>query len=271
MLMNLSASVSSVPCFEKVLDLCGTTPDSVTMYMAAEEGNVEVVKYLLKNACPFDNRTTGRACANGHVNVVQALLDSGIGFDMTSISNAAQNGHLAMVKYLLMRLSAAEDYKFNLEQLMENLASPYSTESFIFAHSKFGFGDRPIDVLVNCVTSSNAASLTYCLTHGLMSEAKSMIEEIYIRASCKNCAMVMLCLYKNELPVPEITDSVELSAARAGNIFMLIHCRLTKGPLNVTACIKHCRMAASVGDQLYESQLRCWICLYKFRSFFAGD
>jgi len=115
--------------------------DQDTMDAAAEQGNLEMVKYCVANECPIDEWACARAALNGHLEClkylheeVKALWDSG------TASRAALNGHLHILEYLVERkfdqyrewtcTFAAENGHFDcLKYLHETAKSPWESRA----------------------------------------------------------------------------------------------------------------------------------------------
>ena len=96
-------SHSDDPVSECKRKLCGYS----LMHVAAQEGNTEVVKFLIGHKWNI-MRTTGvnntalqLAAANGHLQTVQVLKEAGGALDGISLHHAAAGGHNHVVQYLL--------------------------------------------------------------------------------------------------------------------------------------------------------------------------
>ena len=59
------------------------------MHYATEYGNLEVIKWLKENGCPWDTRTCTFAALNGHLEVLKWLKENGCPWDTRTYSNAA--------------------------------------------------------------------------------------------------------------------------------------------------------------------------------------
>jgi hypothetical protein len=113
--------------------------DEKTIRTAAEQGNLEMVKYCVANKCPIDKyacayaasqghheclkylheevkapwdfRTANRAAANGHLHILEYLVEREFDqFDECACANAAMNGHLDCLKYLRETAKAPWNY-----------------------------------------------------------------------------------------------------------------------------------------------------------------
>jgi len=97
------ASHSQDPVGECTRKKCGYS----LLHTAAQEGNVDVVKFLIQHNVNI-SETTGAsntaiqlAAANGHLETVKALKKAGATLDGLSLHHAAAGGHRDVVEYLL--------------------------------------------------------------------------------------------------------------------------------------------------------------------------
>ena len=65
----------------------------------AENGNMEFLKFLHENGCPWDIRTCSWAAFNGHLECLKYAHENGCPWDRETCSWAAENGHLECLKY----------------------------------------------------------------------------------------------------------------------------------------------------------------------------
>ena len=78
--------------------------DYDTICVAAEHGNLEMVKYCVANECPIDNEACANAAENGHLEVLKYLREEGESpWDSVTASWAALSGHLHIHEYLVER------------------------------------------------------------------------------------------------------------------------------------------------------------------------
>ena len=77
---------------------------SHTIYAAAEQGNLEMVKYCVANKCPMYEDACAYAAGNGHLEVLKYLREEvKATWDSRTASWAAENGHLHILEYLVER------------------------------------------------------------------------------------------------------------------------------------------------------------------------
>jgi len=78
--------------------------DSGTIDAAAEQGNLEMVKYCVANECPIDEFACAYAALKGHLEVLKYLREEvKAPWNSYTANGAAQNGHLHILEYLVER------------------------------------------------------------------------------------------------------------------------------------------------------------------------
>ena len=71
-----------------------------TCTKAAEAGDLEELKKMYENGCPWDDWTPARAAQNGHLECLKYCFENGCPWDRWTPTFAAANGHLECLKYL---------------------------------------------------------------------------------------------------------------------------------------------------------------------------
>jgi hypothetical protein len=79
-------------CFKN----CSTTACSI----AAGNGDLNCLKYLHENNCPWSVITCSNAAERGHLDCLKYAHENGCPWNTTTFAWAAQNGHLDCLKYL---------------------------------------------------------------------------------------------------------------------------------------------------------------------------
>ena len=71
---------------------------------AAEQGNLEMVKYCVANECPIDEWACASAALDGHLECLKYLREEvKAPWDLGTAALAAENGHLHILEYLVER------------------------------------------------------------------------------------------------------------------------------------------------------------------------
>jgi hypothetical protein len=120
--------------------------DEKTIRAAAEQGNLEMIKYCVANKCPIDEWTCEYAALVGHLEVLKCLHeDAKAPWDEYTAIWAAAKGHLHILEYLVERkfdkygvcacAFAAEIGHFDcLKYLHETAKAPWDSASVQGAH-----------------------------------------------------------------------------------------------------------------------------------------
>ena len=78
--------------------------DEWTINAAAEQGNLEMVKYCVANECPIDEDACACAALEGQLECLKYLHEEAKApWDSWTATRAAQNGHLHILEYLVER------------------------------------------------------------------------------------------------------------------------------------------------------------------------
>ena len=120
--------------------------DQDTINTAAQQGNLEMVKYCVANECPIDEDACGLAAENGHLEILKYLREEvKAPWDFWTGTLAAQNGHLHILEYLVERefdeydeFSRESAAKFGhldcLKYLHETAKAPWTSRAVRWAH-----------------------------------------------------------------------------------------------------------------------------------------
>jgi len=122
--------------------------DDRTIHAAAEQGNLEMVKYCVANECPIDKWACACAASNGHLECLKYLREEAKApWDLRTASWAAENGHLHILEYLVERKydkfhdlacrgAAASGHLECLKYLHETAKAPWDSWAVYYAHEK---------------------------------------------------------------------------------------------------------------------------------------
>ena len=122
--------------------------DEGTIDAAAEQGNLEMVKYCVANQCPIDERACGWAASKGHLECLKYLREEvKATWDSRTASWAAAKGHLHVLEYLVERkydkynvfacyTAAKYGHLDCLKYLHETAKAPWSSHAVRKAHEK---------------------------------------------------------------------------------------------------------------------------------------
>jgi len=120
--------------------------DEWTIDAAAEQGNLEMVKYCLANECPMDESACAFAARGGYLECLKYLHEEvKAPWDSTTAAWAAENGHLHILEYLVERknnkyntlacANAAENGHLDcLKFLHETAKAPWKERAVKYAH-----------------------------------------------------------------------------------------------------------------------------------------
>ena len=123
--------------------------DVVTICVAAEQGNLGMVKYCVANECPIDAEACLYAASEGHLEVLKYLHEEvKAPWDFRTAAWAAQNGHLHILEYLVERkynnfsqydvracyLAAGHGQLDCLKYLRETAKAPWDDDAVRFAY-----------------------------------------------------------------------------------------------------------------------------------------
>ena len=119
-----------------------------TINVAAEQGNLEMVKYCVANECPIDEGACLNASSGGHLECLKYLREEAKApWDRKTATEAAFNGHLHILEYLVERkfdkyntyacvYAAMNGHLDCLKYLHETAKAPWDSEAVRAAHAK---------------------------------------------------------------------------------------------------------------------------------------
>jgi len=120
--------------------------DEWTINAAAEQGNLEMLKYCIANECPIDEMACEYAASEGHLEVLKYLREEAKApWDSRTATFAAKYGHLHILEYLVERkfdqhseaacvLAAKNGYLDCLKYLHETAKAPWNYWAVQDAH-----------------------------------------------------------------------------------------------------------------------------------------
>ena len=120
--------------------------DEKTISSAAEQGNLEMVKYCVANECPIDVYACTCAARNGHLEVLKCLHEEAKApWNWRTAAWAAQNGHLHILEYLVERKydqfdedactgAAMSGHLDCLKYLHETAKAPWNEDAVLYAN-----------------------------------------------------------------------------------------------------------------------------------------
>ena len=122
--------------------------DELTIYMAASQGNLEMLKYCVANKCPLGYGACEFAARNGHLEMLKYLREEAKApWDSDTAAWAALNGHLHILEYLVERkydeydkdacmLAAKSGHLDCLKYLRETAKAPWNCNAVYSAHKR---------------------------------------------------------------------------------------------------------------------------------------
>jgi len=73
--------------------------DEWTCHAAAEGGHLELLEYLRANACPWDEKTSAAAGSRREIEIIEWVHDNGCPWSEFTCANAAMRGNLEVLKF----------------------------------------------------------------------------------------------------------------------------------------------------------------------------
>ena len=120
--------------------------DEGTINRAAEQGNLEMIKYCVAKKCPIKRLACAEAAVNGHLECLKYLREEvKAPWDDLTASWAALKGHLHILEYLVERkydkysvsaceLAARNGHFDCLKYLRETAKAPWDMDAVRYAH-----------------------------------------------------------------------------------------------------------------------------------------
>ena len=120
--------------------------DYVPINVAAQKGNLEMVKYCVANECPINTGACARAAENGHLECLKYLREEAKApWDRHTANWAALTGHLHILEYLVERkydkydayacyYAAVHGHLDCLQYLHETAKAPWDSRAVREAH-----------------------------------------------------------------------------------------------------------------------------------------
>jgi hypothetical protein len=117
-----------------------------TIETAAEQGNLEMIKYCVANQCPMDEEACARAALDGHLECLKYLHEEvKAPWGWRAAPMAAENGHLHILEYLVERkydkfnsascwVAADKGHLDCLKYLHETAKAPWDSFAVLRAH-----------------------------------------------------------------------------------------------------------------------------------------
>ncbi|KAL6075896.1 Ankyrin repeat domain containing protein [Balamuthia mandrillaris] len=87
------------PLFHKFKKYYGSPWHLTMCYMAAEAGQLEVLKWAREQGCPWDAITCNKAAEGGHLEVLKWAREQGCPWNASTCTAAAEEGHLEVLKW----------------------------------------------------------------------------------------------------------------------------------------------------------------------------
>ena len=150
------------------------------LHIASQEGNVDVVKFLIEHQVNVmkttgcDNSAVHLAATNGHLEVVKTLKEAGGVLDGVSLHHAAAGGHRSVVDYLLNE-GIRDDCINDSAPMKGNTAKTNWKDSRVHMHDSYHLQMRE--------TALHAA-----VTMGHLSVIESLLRQPESAINCLNAA-----------------------------------------------------------------------------------
>jgi len=90
----------NIECVRLALDNGFSLLESEVCAIAARNGNLEMLKFLRGNGCPFSEETCADAAEGGHLELLRWARENGCPWDEKTCTGAARGGHLFLLKWV---------------------------------------------------------------------------------------------------------------------------------------------------------------------------
>lgn len=121
-LCKLAAQLGNLTIFKWIVKQCRLNPD--ICHQVSLFRNYSLLKWIMKEGCPFDERVFSNVCRHGDLDMVQWLYENYCIFSQNSLNEAVLSGNLSLLQWLL-------DKGFQLESCAYNNACNGHPDSVI--------------------------------------------------------------------------------------------------------------------------------------------
>jgi hypothetical protein len=153
------------------------TPE-LLLEIAAEKGNLEIIKILLDAGCKLSNRLCTFAAKNAEDNIecIKFLHEKGCEWDCRTAVSAAQKGNFKILEYVISNGCDISDKICEYAAIGGNV----KCLELAFAHSK----NRSAKITYYAAINDNLEAFVYAVEHGTQVSEETLKEVIENR--CKN-------------------------------------------------------------------------------------
>ena len=170
---------------------------SNAVQIAAENGHLELVKYLLTKKAYINSKAIRDAAKNGHLELVKFLKESNAPINSDAIMWAAINGHLNIVKFL-KESNAPIDSSTTIHAFKNNIVifkylvdSGAPTEGVIEKCAEYGY----LDIVKYLV------SMNICITENTVTMAVKNLSNKFSRGEYVEDTELLTYLINNNAPI----------------------------------------------------------------------
>lgn len=94
-----AAANGHLGCVQYLHEVCGIIPSSRSTVMAADSGNLALIRYLVEKGCPWDPEVCATFADNGNLEGLIFARENGCPWNEFTCRCAAEMGHLSCLKY----------------------------------------------------------------------------------------------------------------------------------------------------------------------------